>query len=189
MTSATILIPSHAGQLDGKPLLNCALEIDYERIDITSEFEPDLAWTYVDGRGHFHAYTADEKLPTLRGIPIEVPCDGACGFEGGCEGYTRTEYRCRLCDEVVEPKTRRPFGRRYMDGAERWTVKAVARIEDVAPTGFITVGGEPPKVSFSMTDAAGRVTTFGFGRLVLCDLLGDGFANIAIHGDGPLGRR
>src|SRR5690606_1536822 len=61
-------------------------------------------WSHTDSSGHFHACAEGGKLPTLRREDVEVPCDGSCGFEGGCDGYTVPEYHCVICDEIVEPQ-------------------------------------------------------------------------------------
>lgn len=62
----------------------------------------DKGWSYRDQAGHFHAYsTADERYPTL--YETDHTCDSPHldGDAWWCECWT--DYRCRICREVVVP--------------------------------------------------------------------------------------
>lgn len=60
---------------------------------------PDPDWRYVDkaGHGHFWKKTA---LPTLKWV---VTGKTWIGDEYGGEEIELGEFRCKLCDEVIEP--------------------------------------------------------------------------------------
>jgi len=60
------------------------------------------------------------------------------------------------------------------------------------PEGVIDYNAPAAQVSFWMADANGRVTAFGFGRLMLDELMlsdTEGIARATIHADVVLGRR
>src|SRR5690606_719400 len=94
------------GTIDGGGPCPRAVETtqQVEMVTSVSATQPDARWSHTDSSGHFHAFTEGGKLPTLRREDVEVPCDGSCGFEGGCEGYMVSEYHCVICDEIVEPQ-------------------------------------------------------------------------------------
>lgn len=174
-----------AAYVNGKPLVNCELQLDYQQIDITTEFERDPDWTFIDAAGHFHAWTKDGELPTLNGITVEMPCNGQCGndYDEPCEGYTRTEYHCRVCDEIVEPGYRRTTERKYMPGRMIWSVVVTGRHEDLWP--FYSSG---ELVSFWMMAKHG--TQFGFGVVDAIDVSSDSpLARATIHAASELGSR
>lgn len=92
--------------IDGNGPYRCEVEIRQEVEMVRSDLaaKPDAQWEHTDSRGHFHAFAADGTLPTVRKDFEHVPCDGACGFESGCEGYDRPIYECLICSERVEPR-------------------------------------------------------------------------------------
>lgn len=100
----------------------CKLHITHDFIDVTGyTARPNPAWTLVDGRNHFHAYTDDGTLPTLRARSEPVPCDGACGSL--CEGTTRTVYECMICDEAVEPAVISGITHQSVPGRRSWSLE------------------------------------------------------------------
>lgn len=166
--------------INGKPVIKADVSIDQDHIDITTEYEPDPTWTHVDSNGHFHAYAAGNALPTLDAVSVEQPCDGEeCGGVCGGEGYTRTEYYCRICNEIVEPKSRRTSGRKYMPGLTSWYVEVEmghAELLDLIDR----------QVSFWTTGGRGY---FGVGHMAFTSISSDGTATATIHGIGELGQR
>jgi hypothetical protein len=109
-------------KVNGGEAVQSRLVIEDEHIDITTEYEPDPTWEYLDPAGHYHARsTGDPALPTLKALAEHVNCDDPA--HGDCEGYTRTTYQCIACDAPVEPRHRRTEGRRFMRGRQSWTVE------------------------------------------------------------------
>lgn len=90
--------------IDGQPAGRGELRIWQTATWVRSEraTKPDPRWSHTDSRGHYHAF-AGTGLPTLRSAEVPVPCDGSCGGTCGGEGYTRTEYTCLACGEIVKP--------------------------------------------------------------------------------------
>jgi hypothetical protein len=111
-----------------------SLNVKSELIDISTAYEPDPNWVFVDtlGKEHRWAYAANHKwhLPTLRIRVVhdagdmecslgESPCPGAA-----CErcddfkraGYDREEFFVPETGEAVEPGYRTAAGPRYMRG-------------------------------------------------------------------------
>jgi hypothetical protein len=91
--------------IDDREPLPGELAIEQETISVLSNTatKPDPGWEHTDVLGHFHAFAADGKLPTLNVEAVEMPCNGACGSEGGCEGYTSDRYTCKICGQEIEP--------------------------------------------------------------------------------------
>lgn len=121
--------------IDNGPPLAGTFGIEREMLDISTEtggWLPDPAWECIDANGHWHAFTADGKLPTLTERERHVDCDGLHLFgepdDVNCEGYDVTEYRCRVCLDLVEPH-RVPDGtagkRQFMPGRTSWWVEVV----------------------------------------------------------------
>lgn len=161
----------------GEPVACTDLTIEHEQIDITTRFEPDPAWQYVDPSGHYHAWsTADPKLPTLRTHQEHVGCDDP--EHEDCEGYTRTTYACVACDAPVEPRHRPTSGRRYMRGMQSWSAEVEAHIPGNA------------RVSVVVVTPHGR--RFGFAIPVGVSAEGDADGiriRTRLVGAGPLGER
>lgn len=99
------------------------LVVETEVIDVTpmTKVEPDLKWTYVDARGHFHAFTHDGNLPTLLVETIEHLYDEDEPEEGTwCERI----MKCRICHDVIEPRYTEtvPTWRETAPGRKSWTL-------------------------------------------------------------------
>ena len=117
-STSTALFPS--GTVNGIELYRVELT-GHRDMDMFDADLPDQAWTFTDAAGHFHAYDADGKLPSLRHLLIKVDCDGSCG--GLCDGeYDKRVHQCLMCDELVEPATRR--GTRRVPGPAEYIVRA-----------------------------------------------------------------
>lgn len=145
-----IQFPGTTSTVNGVELHSTALSVHFDG----ETFEGDVAdptWAFTDASGHFHAYDGDGKLPTLRRLPIAKDCDGTCGDICQGDGYTAWAYQCILCDEFIEPRTRRGFQRLGT------TSRKVAEV--TGPRTLVEFDGEV--VSFVC--AAG----FGFGILHL----------------------
>jgi hypothetical protein len=87
------------------PPMPCTVRLEQDWIDVSSGIatKPDPTWQMVDVAGHYHAWAKDGGLPTLKASDIAMPCDGSCNGACGGEGYTHIEYRCRICDQVIQP--------------------------------------------------------------------------------------
>lgn len=92
--------------INGDGPYECEFEIVQQYVMVRSDLaaKPDPHWEHTDPRGHVHTFAEGGRLPTLRRENVHVPCDGSCGFEGGCEGYTVPKYHCEICNETVEPR-------------------------------------------------------------------------------------
>ena len=148
--------------IDGDGPYPCEVEItqQVEMVISMSATKPDARWSHTDSRGHFHAFTEGGKLPTLRREDVEVPCDGSCGFEGGCEGYTVPKYYCAICDEIVEP--------RYEPDYEARTVGVPIAGPKFATVTVHTLGVLPEEtVSVHVTHQGGEMV--GIGDLKLTE--------------------
>ena len=89
--------PGATVTLNGAGPFPCEIEMSQESETVSGTVtKPDLEWTHTDAAGHFHAFTEDGKLPTLR--EKRVPCDGMCGDSG----HTVVAYYCRICDDPIE---------------------------------------------------------------------------------------
>lgn len=66
---------------------------------------PAPDWYVYDSNDHFHSFDKNGGLPTLRYVPVEVPCNGLCGDHSGNCGETMVEhhFRCLICDELIIP--------------------------------------------------------------------------------------
>lgn len=186
MTTDIGEIHTNAAYINGIAVYSADVRIEHERLDVTTEYEPDPTWVHIDANDHFHAWSLDgtkhtDRLPTLNSRPIEEPCNGNCD-DDVCEGYTRTEYTCRLCGEVIEPKSRRTFGTKHMPGLMTWTVEVQMLANDALPP----IGRD--NVSF-WTDMAKARNYFGVGYIQkTAHGIGD-LVTATIHGIGPLGER
>lgn len=101
-----------------------SVEIQREEIPVSTmypEMVPDTAWRYVDkkGHGHFWAEGKTGKLPTLHWV---VTGKRWVGDEYDGDEYEMGEWRCRLCDEVVEPKKTAKYSSGYIDGPTTFLV-------------------------------------------------------------------
>lgn len=121
--------------IDNGPPMPGTFGIEREMIDVSSEtggWLPDPKWSCIDANGHWHAYTTDGKLPTLSAHVRHVDCDGTHAFgdmlEEECEGYDVTEYRCRICLDLVGPH-RVPDGtaglRQFAPGRTSWWAEVI----------------------------------------------------------------
>ncbi len=121
--------------IDNGPPLAGTFGIEQEMVDVSTAnggWLPDPAWEHVDANGHWHAFTVDGKLPTLAVHSRHVDCDGVHAFgdmlDEECEGYDVTEYRCRVCLDLVAPH-RIPDGtaglRQFAPGPTSWWAEVV----------------------------------------------------------------
>ena len=124
------------GTFYGKAWINERIELEgslrvfQERIDISTDLpKPDPRWSTVDSSGHFHAMSGKE-YPTLRSKSVDMPCDGSCC--GACEGegYSVTEWSCRLCGEVIEPGMVPGPHRETMPGVTEWSAEVAGLATD-----------------------------------------------------------
>jgi hypothetical protein len=102
--------------------------VETERIDITSgltTYKPDPQWTFVDKAGHWHAFTADGKHPTMERYVKMLPCPGGCN-DPTCEGQPEERYRCLICGKRIRPNrvvASYAGERRSMPGLTSWSVR------------------------------------------------------------------
>jgi hypothetical protein len=110
--------------IDNEPPTKGEFSIEVEQVEISSfGSDPDPNWTFIDTHGHFHAYTADMKLPTL-----DERAEWHEYFEPdeetGETGYTTLHLHCRICDEEIRPgRIDRGGYRRFAAGRTSWTVR------------------------------------------------------------------
>lgn len=171
--------------VNGKPLLNCEVHVEVEQIDVTTMTEPDPNWTFIDAAGHFHAYTKEFALPTLKRVEVYVDADQVEGLDEDYDedDYAIVELHCRICDENIVPGTRPTMGSKSVPGRMSWSVDVTGRTEDLRPlanaTKLVSFWMDSPKV-------------FGVGMLLanVTPVHPDGkFMAAIIEGDGELGSR
>ena len=127
--------------IDNEPPTKGEFSIEVEQVEISSfGSDPDPNWTFIDTHGHFHAYTADMKLPTL-----DERAEWHEYFEPdeetGETGYTTLHLHCRICDEEIRPgRIDRGGYRRFAAGRTSWTVRVngEARCATRSPSGSST---------------------------------------------------
>jgi hypothetical protein len=81
------------------------LSVEVEQIDVrtmTEATEADPAWSFTDAAGHFHAWSKDSTLPTLRSWRDESSYCEMCRDEHEGE----LQWACMICLTVVKPGTR-----------------------------------------------------------------------------------
>lgn len=108
--------------INNDPVAGGEFSIDVAQIEVSSfSDEPDPNWTFIDAAGHYHAYTADLKLPTLitrdEWVAYEEPDE-----ETGETGYMIRHLHCAICDEEVQPGRRSGPERKFIPGRMSWTV-------------------------------------------------------------------
>lgn len=189
--------------INGKGLVEATLDVHTEQIDVTTMTEPDMNWTLVDAAGHMHAWSKDGTLPTLelKERLVEVVPDDEFTVEydnpaaedpddeedWDDEGeFTVTEYHCRICDEVIHPRSHATTSSRYKPGRKSWEVKFRALAEDVF--------AHRSELVSVWTEVDGKMRHFGVGRLVSLQLVSlhaaEGrFADGVVVGIGELGTR
>lgn len=182
-------VPNGTATIDGLDVLSdIALTIETEQIDVTRAVitEPDMKWTYVDGKGHFHAFSAgDERLPTLETDTIE---HSLCNC--GCDDWTETIFKCRICGEVVEPlyKSRPNAFKEYAPGRKSWHVEVSAN----GPGAVAMASKNRLNVSVRIATEDNGREFFGVGLLVTDKIEQHGeFPRWEgrVIGIGPLGKR
>lgn len=104
---------------------------------------PDHRWTFTDRAGHHHGWHPSGGYPTLKEVVTETYWCGDCDDE-----HERTEWRCALCGEVIEPATVMGDGLLrtmpthvvstlvYDDGRERWEYPLVGNERPFPSTGI-----------------------------------------------------
>lgn len=120
------------GIINGKPISAIAVTTQQDMVDVTTQFEPDPSWTYVDRKGHFHAYTGDDNTshyPTLKTRHVHTECslggtDGGCPDHNECDGDWESSLVCVICEQEVTPGSRTTVGRSFIPGLQSWSVEA-----------------------------------------------------------------
>jgi hypothetical protein len=93
----------------------------YDLIDVTSLNRPDEKWVFIDAAGHEHFWTfngqrgryspeAKAETPTLVCIE-DVPASD--------EYPAVSHYECKVCGEIVRPRTCPDQTRQYIRGLRR----------------------------------------------------------------------
>lgn len=163
--------------INGGERVGAELTIEFERIDITAQFEPDPTWQHVDPAGHYHARSVGEHAyPTLKAEAEHVDCDDPAHAD--CEGYTRMTYQCIACAAPVKPRTRQTVGRRYAQGRESWSLEVSQHVHGT------------DRVSVVIDTAKGR--RFGFAVPTGIEAVSDSDGmrvRTRLVGDSPLGER
>jgi hypothetical protein len=81
-----------------------SLETDVQHVMDDRATKPDPAWEHTDSNGHFHAFAAGGKTPTLATYMVHVDYDGSCGGVCEGEGYDETHWKCVICGEEAHPR-------------------------------------------------------------------------------------
>ena len=114
-----------ACSIDGKPVQAVDLTVETESIDVStmSDFRPDPTWEHVDAAGHFHAYAADGKTPTLQETSEEYWCEDCH------EHHTSYKTACVICGEEIRPATidTGAFSK-SIPGRTTWTLKVIGSV-------------------------------------------------------------
>lgn len=146
-----------AARINNGVPMECEFRVETDSIDITTMYghsEPDHAWTFVDGAGHFHAFDKDGKLPTLAERVEESDPEWEPDDEYDYEDLRRWMV-CVLCESEVKPQYRHvpaPPGRQFAPGRTSY---------------YLTVHGEVPRDGrFSVVLTAGLAVSFGIGQWV-----------------------
>lgn len=174
-------------RIDGEtPARMGNLEVVQESVGVTSltASKPNLAWTFRDAAGHFHAFAKDGSLPTLATSSIHDPgCIGNCedlDYEFQCG--VRHPYVCRVCGEEIKPERTPDPGPHYMPGRKSWSV-LVYGVD-------LEFGQE---VSITAEDSAtGRVWAFGVAKVGPRNVRSNGATlqtETLLYGQGELGNR
>lgn len=112
----------HEVWINSHEVPSATLDVTTEVIDVTPlmKVEPDPRWTYVDARGHFHAFDHEGELPTLKveNIPHRSEPDPDDEYDEPYEWNERI-FKCRICDDVIEP--------RYTESQSTWKETAPGR--------------------------------------------------------------
>lgn len=84
----------------------------------------DERWTFRDAAGHFHAYsTREERYPTL--FELDFKCESTHEDGDGWWCECRTEYQCRICNEVITPGMRPGPHEEMHPGLQHWEASLV----------------------------------------------------------------
>ena len=99
-----------------------SVNVEREEIPVASfspSKVPDATWRYVDKAGHGHFWQGNE-LPTLKWVVTGMQ---AVGDEYEMYEYEVGEWRCQICDEVVEPQKKLDYGPTHVPGPVTVTVE------------------------------------------------------------------
>lgn len=182
-------------RVNGQPAVRGTLEMGTDLIDVTSfgASKPNMAWTFTDPAGHFHAWDKDENLPTLdrRVEVLECPMDHPHTVPDDldddedldeCEGMERHYYACRICGYEVQPDRVPVLDKQYAPGRSWWTVTTQG--PDLS-----ALRGQDVSVTISSPDEEPRF--FGVAHVMTTGLFIDTEEThmATLTGAGPLGRR
>ncbi len=132
--------------------IGATLDIRVERIDASTSWgkiRPDRDWWHVDPAGHWHAWAANDTIPTARATIRKVPCDAgtACACEGA--GSTEPAWECIICAVPITPGTVTDRTPQFVDGRMDWSLT----VDTFIPRG--------QQVTVQIVDLHGYVLAFG----------------------------
>ncbi len=112
-------------------VIGSGVEIRFDReTEVVSSMhgtrKPDKGWIHFDPLGHAHAWNGDE-LPTLY---EKVTGTVWVGDEIDRDEVETTEYRCKTCDVVVEPKYVTDYSPIVISGPPAYSIVLRARMQD-----------------------------------------------------------
>ncbi len=82
------------------PVFSVSVERDMISVDVIHRVKvPDPDWRYIDKKGHGH-FWKKTKLPTMKQVVVGTQW---VGDEYDGEEYEIKEWRCKLCDETIDP--------------------------------------------------------------------------------------
>ena len=165
--------------------------VEYIRSETATR--PDPAWEHTDSHGHFHAFAADGKTPTLKTYLVHVACDGSCGGVCEGEGYDETHWKCVICGEEVEP--------RFIPDAEARTVgipvvtsrrttvivrgdglpPPVGQVDDGDLPAALTLGTTPPRVTVRVRTEDSELVGTGYAAVQMTYRRGGGAWEITVE--------
>ncbi len=157
-------------RVDGRPVRG-TVTIEQERIDVTTEREPDPDWDHLDSNGHLHRWDIGERdrLPSLCYVLDDPYWCVDC-----CDEHQFGHHECILCGEQVSPSTRATIGRRYILGPRHITVD----VDEALPLGPVTVmvPGDPPQELRGQVVSCGWSSEGGSAHIIVTDMPPDGAA-------------
>lgn len=179
-------------QINDGPEVWAELIIETEtHVETTAAGKPDLAWTFVDSNGHYHAYSQTnlsndagegKPYPTLLSRVEHIDCDGhhlAPIMDDPCEGYDVVRYHCRICDEEIKPD--------MIPGPHSFTVAGLTtwQVTCESPSApYAEIDRRPVSVRAVTKHSGQEIEYFGVAHR-----FDQSWPSFVLLGVGPLGKR
>lgn len=159
---------------NGDPL-PCTLTAETDRIDVSTFTPPRLPnpdWTFIDAAGHFHAFDADGKLPTLRERKLEHSRRryrrvrnprSWVRIEWTHRRWNETVLVCEVCGEQIKPTWRLGSCYQTMPGRTEYRLRVLSMVpcsEDRARVSVVVDSGSAQFFGFAQASGS-RMESFG----------------------------